>query len=41
MDICGTNQSMFDALVSVSRCDNKAIWDLMGDSITTIIRGKN
>ena len=41
MDICGTNQSMFDALVSVSRCDNKAIWDIMGDSITTIIRGKN
>jgi len=41
MDICGTNQSMFDSLVAVSKCDNKAIWDIMGDSITTIIRGKN
>lgn len=38
--VCITNQCMFDALVSVSRCDNKTIWDLMGDSIVTIIRGK-
>ena len=39
-NICVTNQRMFDALVQVSKCDSKAIWDIMGDSITTIIRGK-
>lgn len=40
-NICETNQCMFDALVAVSKCDSKAIFDLMGDSIVTIIRGKN
>lgn len=40
-NICVTNQRMFDALVQVSKCDSKAIFDLMGDSIVTIIRGKN
>lgn len=38
--VCVTNQCMFDVLVQVSKCDSKAIWDLMGDSIVTVIRGK-